>query len=102
MVGGEGDDILIGNSRDNLLDGRNGSDIEQGAAGDDTYVFVPGNPGDNDQLVETIGSDTLDFSRIPDPVIGRSGHAADLYDRAGHRPLGFPGANGRISRSGPV
>ena len=68
MVGGGADDILIGNSRDNLLDGRNGSDIEQGAAGDDTYVFVTGNPGDNDQLIETIGSDTLDFSRIPDAV----------------------------------
>ncbi len=68
MVGGGADDILIGNSRDNLLDGRDGSDIEQGAAGDDIYVFVTGNPGDNDQLVETIGSDTLDFSRIPDAV----------------------------------
>jgi Ca2+-binding RTX toxin-like protein len=68
MVGGEGDDLLIGNERDNLLDGRAGSDIMQGAAGDDTYVFVPGNPGDNDQIVETIGSDTLDFQRIPDAV----------------------------------
>ena len=68
MVGGQSDDTLVGNSRNNLLDGRSGSDIQQGAAGDDTYVFVTGNPGDNDQLIETIGSDTLDFSRIPDPV----------------------------------
>ena len=69
MVGGQDDDTLIGNARDNLLDGRDGSDIEQGAAGDDIYIFVTGNPGDNDQLVETIGSDTIDFSRIPDAVM---------------------------------
>jgi hypothetical protein len=67
-IGGAADDFLIGNARNNLLDGRAGSDVLQGAAGDDTYVFVPGNPGDNDQIVETIGSDTLDFSQIPDPV----------------------------------
>ncbi|MCA9166756.1 MAG: VCBS repeat-containing protein [Planctomycetales bacterium] len=68
LVGGDADDILVGNERDNLLDGRAGSDIMQGAAGDDTYVFITGNPGDNDQLVETIGSDTLDFHLIPDAV----------------------------------
>ena len=69
LVGGEADDILVGNDRANYLDGRDGSDLEFGAAGDDTYAFVPGQPGDNDQLVETIGSDTLDFSQIPDAVI---------------------------------
>ena len=68
IVGGAADDTLIGNSRDNLLDGRSGSDILVGAAGDDTYVFTPGEPANNDQLVETIGSDTLDFSAIPGPV----------------------------------
>ncbi len=68
LVGGAADDTLIGNSRANLFDGRNGSDILVGAAGDDTYVFSPGEPANNDQLVETIGSDTLDFSAIPGPV----------------------------------
>ncbi len=68
LVGGQADDTLVGNQRNNLLDGRNGSDILQGAAGNDTYVFVPGNPGDTDQIIETVGSDTLDFSLIPDAV----------------------------------
>jgi Ca2+-binding RTX toxin-like protein len=68
MIGGDADDILVGNDRHNLLDGRAGSDVLQGAAGNDTYVFVPGNPGDNDQIVETIGNDTLDFQQIPDAI----------------------------------
>ncbi len=68
IVGGMADDQLIANARNNLIDGQEGSDILVGAAGDDTYVFVPGLPGDNDQIVETTGSDTLDFSPIPDPV----------------------------------
>jgi len=69
LVGGASDDILVGNDRDNLLDGRDGSDYMQGGAGDDTYVFVLGNPDDEDEIIETIGSDTLDFSLINVPVI---------------------------------
>jgi len=68
MIGGEGDDILIGNDGDNLIDGGLGSDFMQGGAGDDTYRFLEGNPTDEDTLVETIGSDTLDFSRVDVPV----------------------------------
>jgi len=69
LVGGAADEIRVGNYRDNLLDGRDGSDYMQGGAGDDTYVFVLGNPSDEDEIIETIGSDTLDFSLIDVPVI---------------------------------
>ena len=68
IIGGAQNDTLIANSRANLLDGRIGSDLLIGAAGDDTYVFTPGEAADNDQLVETSGNDTLDFSAIPGPV----------------------------------
>ncbi|MCA9185751.1 MAG: VCBS repeat-containing protein [Planctomycetales bacterium] len=80
IIGGHGDDILIGNNGDNLLDGSFGSDYMQGGAGDDTYRFLIGNPTDNDTIVETIGSDTIDFSRITIPV------TADLSGTNGSWP----------------
>jgi Ca2+-binding RTX toxin-like protein len=37
-IGGSGDDIIIGNSANNFIDGRGGGDIMSGGLGDDTYV----------------------------------------------------------------
>jgi len=65
LIGGPGDDVLVANDRNNLLDGRGGADLQQGGAGDDIYSFGL-DSGSGDQLIETIGSDTLDFSRFTD------------------------------------
>ena len=68
LVGGAGNDVLVANGADNLLDGRGGADLQQGGAGDDTYSFGL-DSGSGDQLIETIGSDTLDFSRFTDRAV---------------------------------
>ena len=68
LIGGAGNDVLVANGADNLLDGRGGADLQQGGAGDDTYSFGL-DSGSGDQLIETIGSDTLDFSRFTDRAV---------------------------------
>ncbi len=55
-IGGSGDDTIIGNSANNVLDGRGGFDVMRGGLGDDTYY------GNNlDTITEDLnaGTDTL-------------------------------------------
>lgn len=71
VLGGNGDDRLTGNGKDNWLNGGPGSDQLFGLAGDDVYAFSAWLPGDVDSVDEASGSDgddTLDFSAISLPV----------------------------------
>ena len=64
-IGGDGDDILRGNSLDNLLQGGPGNDWLEGRAGHETYVFDTDLAWGDETVVEQItdpGVDTLDFS----------------------------------------
>ncbi|MCS7090886.1 MAG: Calx-beta domain-containing protein [Verrucomicrobiota bacterium] len=64
-VGGQGDDILRGNSRDNLLRGGPGNDWLEGRAGHEVYEFDTDQPWGDETVVENIGEpghDVLDFS----------------------------------------
>ncbi len=64
IIGGFGNDILIGDNSDNILAGGPGDDILQGGQGHDRYVFAAG--WGNDIISENAneGHDTLDFGRI--------------------------------------
>ncbi|MGE3776201.1 MAG: M10 family metallopeptidase C-terminal domain-containing protein, partial [Pirellulaceae bacterium] len=63
LVGGDGDDMLLGNSRDNVLEGGVGADLLDGRTGNDTYVFVADQPLGSDTVVDLVGGvDVLDFS----------------------------------------
>jgi Ca2+-binding RTX toxin-like protein len=61
VTGGAGDDILVGNAGDNLLDGGAGNDILKGMAGAD--VLIGGS-----------GDDILDGGANRDLLIGGKGH----------------------------
>ncbi|GIX50064.1 MAG: hemolysin D [Limisphaera sp.] len=64
-IGGDGDDILRGNSLDNLLQGGPGNDWLEGRAGHETYVFDTDLAWGDETVVEQIadpGVDALDFS----------------------------------------
>nr|WP_276607580.1 Calx-beta domain-containing protein [Limisphaera ngatamarikiensis] len=64
-VGGDGDDVLLGNSLDNVLQGGPGNDWLEGRAGSETYVFDTDLPWGDETVVEHLGDpgvDTLDFS----------------------------------------
>ena len=69
VIGGFGNDILIGDSSDNILAGGPGDDILQGGQGNDRYVFTA--DWGNDSIIENAngGSDTLDFSSINVPMV---------------------------------
>ncbi len=56
-VGGSGNDTLIGNPGDNLLDGGDGIDSMTGGLGNDTYILD--NPGDQAIEARNGGIDTL-------------------------------------------
>ena len=75
LIGGSGDDLLIGNSFANVINGGAGSNQLFGGSGDDTYVFANSLSLINTYLFETSGtvggglvssggSDMLDFSAI--------------------------------------
>ena len=64
-IGGGGNDVIVGNTADNMLSGGNGNDTELGGDGADVLYggagndFLQGNDG-NDQLYGGDGSDVLD------------------------------------------
>ena len=79
-VGGDGADMLFGNSLDNTLAGGAGDDKLIGAAGNDwliggtnndTYVFVPASGPEADRVTETLneGIDTLSFAYLTTDVV---------------------------------
>lgn len=69
LVGGDGNDTLIGSPNDDELIGGDGSDEVDGRMGDDLYVFDPVASGvaEVDTIIEAVlgGRDTLDFSSLP-------------------------------------
>ncbi len=71
LVGGQANDTLIGNGLDNLLNGKQGSDILRAGLGNDIYAFddaTTANELDNLTELTAEGLDTLDFSAISTSV----------------------------------
>ena len=66
LIGGEGDDLLIGDENDNSLDGGIGEDVLYGRDGADT---LSGGPGD-DELYGEAGDDTLQGGADADVLDG--------------------------------
>jgi hypothetical protein len=67
-IGGSADDLLIGDAKDNLLDGGPGNDILIGGDGHDT---LNGGPG-RDLLIGGLGADVLNGGTDEDILIGDS------------------------------
>lgn len=65
LRGGDGDDWLIGSPNNDILDGGAGDDRVEGGGGHDTYLETPGS---FDQLIDTGGIDTVDFSQAEQGV----------------------------------
>lgn len=61
LTGGDGDDLLVGNSLANTLVGNLGNDTLQGAAGNDTYSFDADNQLGSDTLDDSAGIDVISF-----------------------------------------
>jgi serralysin len=59
-VGGEGADIMLGNTADNVMSGNGGADTLNGGAGNDS---LDGGAG-NDHLIGGAGTDIIDYSRL--------------------------------------
>lgn len=76
LIGGNGNDQLIGSSGDNRLDGGFGDDVLIGGAGNDTLI----SSGGNDVLRGGDGADTLIGSSATATLIGGAG--ADHFDGA--------------------
>ncbi len=79
LIGGNGHDVLTGNSRNNLLiggpgndilTGQTGNDSLAGGIGDDTYVFSAASTPEVDNLSESTGqgSDSLSFASMTTAV----------------------------------
>lgn len=96
-VGGQGRDLLVGNSADNSLQGQAGDDVIAGGdgadtliggAGDDTLygeegsdLFVFANDGSTDTIADfTTGEDTIDLSELGEDVAW----SAVSFDQATH------------------
>jgi Ca2+-binding RTX toxin-like protein len=60
---------LTGSGGNDVLEGRGGDDVLNGGSGDDTYVFGASGYLGADTIVESSGSDTLDFSSYGQTVV---------------------------------
>ncbi|MCQ4160653.1 proprotein convertase P-domain-containing protein [Roseomonas sp. GC11] len=80
-IGGDGDDVLIGNGLANHLRGNRGDDRLEGGAGDDQ---LEGGAG-NDTLLGGSGQDTLDGGTGDDVMTGGAGNDLYIVDSANDR-----------------
>jgi Ca2+-binding RTX toxin-like protein len=62
VIGGLGNDVLVGNSLANTLTGGGGNDTLMGAAGNDTYLFDVDSPLGTDSLTDAVGVETISFA----------------------------------------
>ena len=80
VIGGSGADTLFGNSLNNTITGgagndrligAGGNDLLLGGADNDTYIFVPTNVAESDQVTENPneGIDTLSFAYLTKEVV---------------------------------
>ncbi len=114
VYSGGGNDTLLGNGADNLMNAGQGSDRAYGYSGDDTLLGEDGNDrlfggggrdrleggtgddslvgnGQNDKLYGGDGADTLEGGSGKDRLYGNDG--ADTLSGNGHRDIMFGGAN---------
>lgn len=63
VSGSQADDVIIGNTLANRLEGNGGNDSLQGAAGNDIYLFNADSVLGQDTLTDATGLETLDFSK---------------------------------------
>ncbi|MEI6533804.1 MAG: Calx-beta domain-containing protein [Verrucomicrobiaceae bacterium] len=68
ITGGSAGDSLTGNASANGITGGGGVDTLNGAGGNDTYFFDTDNALGNDTIVDSAGTDTLDFSASSNAV----------------------------------
>jgi Ca2+-binding RTX toxin-like protein len=76
VLGGRGDDTLIGDDSANNLNGNNGNDMVFGGGGDDTLIGLWG----NDTLTGGAGNDTLIGSMDDDSMNGGLGLDVFLFE----------------------
>ncbi len=90
VVGGKGDDTLIGNSGANYFDGGAGSDTIQGEDGDDRVVYDPSDTlagGDGDDTLVVKMAATIDLSNALDQSV----------DAAANNVTGFEHVDASVS-----
>ena len=75
VAGGAGDDIIIGDEFDNVLDGGAGNDTIIGLESDDVIIGGTG----NDFLYAGAGDDIVDAGPGDDIIVGGSGQGNDTY-----------------------
>ena len=93
VLGGSGDDVLLGDGRANVLLGAAGNDRLSGAEGDDLLIGDTG----NDAISGDVGNDTLLGSDGNDALSGAGGND-DLKGEAGNDTL--DGGTGRDRQTG--
>ncbi|WP_055686620.1 M10 family metallopeptidase C-terminal domain-containing protein [Loktanella sp. 5RATIMAR09] len=71
-IGGSGDDMLIGNGLDNMLDGSAGNDTVESGSGRNTFYGSSG----NDQITGGTGADTIYGGSGNDEITGGGGNDA--------------------------
>jgi Ca2+-binding RTX toxin-like protein len=95
MIGGAGDDTIVGTAANNRLVGGPGDDLLRGKAGDDVLVGGPG----RDWLFGDAGSDTADYSdRTASLHISLDGRFDD--GERGERDNVFPDVENVVGGSG--
>ena len=98
VIGGAGNDTILGNERDNVLDGRGGSDTLAGGLGNDTYIIdsvadviveVPG--AGNDTVVTNIYGYTLGDTYIENLAFSGSASYLGYGNELGNTITGSTG-----------
>ncbi len=105
-IGGEGHDLLQGNSVANRLVGNGGHDVIFGDRGNDTILGGAGDDSlyggdDNDQLTIGSGSNGADGGAGNDTIFANEGGADTLVGGAGHDIVTYEGATSGLRRTSP-